>query len=429
MTARMNRRLYGMLSKRLDEAQLDQVADPRDARGKRWKLPTLLRAVLGGLMAGARSLADVERQSQRLSRPLRRLLGVSRRLSDTTLRDTLCSLEPDELRKPLHALVRAAHRRKALEPDELPFGVVSLDGKAFSIPSCDDYYAQRQTQDEDAPLAGVVRTVTASLTSIAAQPVIDVTPIAAHTNEMGVFQAALDRLCNSDCGLEFQLITYDAGACSKDNAQAVRDRHLHYLFGLKSSQPTLLEEARRWLGSREATEADAIVEDGHAIVEDGQRGQRIVRRLYLGPATAAPEGWEHLRTVVRVQTETFDAQGTVLRCDDRYLISSLPRQRLTAEHWLLLIRRHWGVETSHQILDTAFEEDAHPWIEANPRAALVVAILRRIAYTLLTLFRSVTQRSDERRAMPWKELMLDIFVALLTTTDDHTRGLRLRPSS
>ncbi len=37
------------------------------------------------------------------------------------------------------------------------------------------------------------------------------------------------------------------------------------------------------------------------------RGQRVVRRLYLGEATAAPEGWEHLRTVVRVQTQTFDA--------------------------------------------------------------------------------------------------------------------------
>jgi hypothetical protein len=40
-----------------------------------------------------------------------------------------------------------------------------------------------------------------------------------------------------------------------------------------------------------------------------------------------------------------------------------------------------------------------------------VAILRRIAYTLLTLFRSVTQRSDERRSAPWKRLMLEVFTA------------------
>ena len=35
-------------------------------------------------------------------------------------------------------------------------------------------------------------------------------------------------------------VTYDAGACSEANARAVRDRGLHYLFGLKGSQPTLL---------------------------------------------------------------------------------------------------------------------------------------------------------------------------------------------
>jgi len=76
-----------------------------------------------------------------------------------------------------------------------------------------------------------------------------------------------------------------------------------------------------------------------------------------------------------------------------------------------------------------FEEDDRPSIEASPRAALVVAFLRRIAYTRLALFRSVTQRSDERRATPWQTLMADLFVALITTTDHDLREpkpLRLR---
>ena len=84
--------------------------------------------------------------------------------------------------------------------------------------------------------------------------------------------------------------------------------------------------------------------------------------------------------MLRIQTETFDGTGKLTHTDERYLISSLPSVRLAADHWLLVARRHWGVETSHQILDTAFEEDHHPWIEACPRAALVVAILRRIAF-------------------------------------------------
>jgi hypothetical protein len=415
MTTRMNRRLYGMLAKRLEEAELDRVPDGRDDRGKRWSLPALLRCVLGAMLAGATSLAEVEALSERLSRPIRRLLGAPRRVPDTTLRNALCRVEPRHAREPLHALIRKAQRRKALEPDELPFGVVALDGKGFSIPSSDDFYAQRQTQVEGGALVGVVRTLTATLVSSAARPIIDVTPIPASTNEMGGFEVALDSLCQAYRGLElFQLVTYDAGACSAKNASSVRERGVHYLFGLTLAQPTLLEEAKRWLGPLEADAA-------HAITEDCERGQRIIRRLFIGTVTAELDGWRHLRTVLRVQTQTFNARGKLLRTDERYLISSLPSVRLSAEHWLLVIRRHWGVETAHQILDTAFTEDAHPWIEAHPRAALVVAILRRIAYTILALFRSVTQRSDERRAVPWRTLMTDMLFALVSTSGHELR--------
>jgi len=231
---------------------------------------------------------------------------------------------------------------------------------------------------------------------------------------MGVFELALDSLCYAYRGLElFKLVTYDAGACSAHNATLVRARDLHYLFGLTAGQPTLLQEAKRWLGPRKAAEADAVS-------EDFDRGYRVVRRLFIGQVTVLLDGWEHLRTVLRIQTETFDGTAKP-RVDERYLISSMPSVRLTADHWLLVARRHWGVETSHQILDIAFQEDDHPWIEACPRAALVVAILRRVAYTILALFRSVTQRSDERRATPWKTLMTELFVALISTTELELR--------
>jgi hypothetical protein len=419
MTTEMNRRLYGLLSKRLDEAQFDEVADGRDDRGKRWKLCALLRATVGGILSGSRSLADVETLSKRLSRPVRRLFGIQRRLPDTTLRSALCTVEPSALRAPLHALVRKAQRRKALEPSELPFGVASLDGKFFRIPSCDDWFAQRQTQAEDGALTGVVRTVTVTLTSSAAKPIIDVMPIPASTNEMGIFEFALESLCKAYSSLElFELVTYDAGACSAHNAALVRARGLHYLLGLAANQPSLLQEAKSWLGSRKMADADAES-------EDFERGNRIIRRLFIGQVTESLDGWEHLRTVLRIQTDVFHCStGELLSSDERYIISSLPSVRLTPQHWLLVARRHWGVETSHQILDTAFAEDDHPWIESNPRAALVVAILRRIAYTILALFRSVTQRSDERREVPWKVLISDVFFALITATEHDIRPIR-----
>jgi hypothetical protein len=155
-----------------------------------------------------------------------------------------------------------------------------------------------------------------------------------------------------------------------------------------------------------------------------------VRRIYIGEAVSAPEGWDHLRTVLRVESETLDSSGARVAHENRYFISSLPRARLTDAQWLLVVRRHWGVETAHQILDTAFAEDDRPWIEQNPRATAVVMVLRRIAYTLLALWRGVTLRSDAQRTRRWRDVMRDISIAAITTTVaqlDNIRCHRLWP--
>ena len=47
-------------------------------------------------------------------------------------------------------------------------------------------------------------------------------------------------------------------------------------------------------------------------------------------------------------------------------------------------------------------------------------------YTLLALFRGVTQRSDERRGVPWKRLLEEVYLALLRVTDELLRSLRFR---
>jgi hypothetical protein len=421
--ARLTRRMLGALTARLPETRLDRVKDPRGMRGRRWVLETLLRAVLVALVAGCKSLSQAEALTAEMSVPLRKRLGIARRIADTTMRDALCALDPEELRGPLHAVVRAAHRRKALEPDELPFGVVAMDGKSTALPSCDDDYAQRQSQGERAHLVGVVRTTTCTLISSRAKPCIDALPIPAATNEMGQFEVHLRSLVDAYRGIDlFRMVSYDAGACSEHNAGVVREVGLHYLFGLKGTQATLFAEAQRLLASLPAESAAASTED----VIGGPR--TVVRRVYLTEQMTGFDDWKHLRTVVRVESSTFDAHGRRTAHEDRYYIASLPASRLTATQWLLVVRLHWGVENNcHHTLDTAFEEDDRPWIESNPRGMLVVALLRRLAYNLLTLFRSVTQRSDERRATPWLDLLRWLYNAVISATDADLSELRPRP--
>jgi hypothetical protein len=297
-----------------------------------------------------------------------------------------------------------------------------MDGKVTALPSSDDDYAQRQSQVEDGRLTGLLRTVTCCLVSTSAQPCIDAIPLPATTNEMGHFQVALARVMEAYGQLDlFRLVSCDAGACCLENAFAVRGYGQHYLFGLKGTQPTLLGEAERLLSGLGPKRAVTSRQDAVG------GGLTVIRRAYLTSEMDGFAGWDHLRTVIRVESETLDASGRRAKYENRYFVSSLPAARLTAQQWLRVVRLHWGVENGcHWTLDTAFEEDGHPWIEADPRGALALVLLRRIAYTLLGLFRSVTQRSDERRKAPWKALMRDLYVALVSATPDQLAGLRIR---
>ena len=92
------------------------------------------------------------------------------------------------------------------------------------------------------------------------------------------------------------------------------------VLGVKGNQPELLREAQLWLGNR--TDADAIS-------EDIERGYTVTRSVYLGQASTGPEGWEHIRTVLRVVSEKRDPHGRVIATEERYFVSSLPCSRLT----------------------------------------------------------------------------------------------------
>jgi hypothetical protein len=416
--------MVGMLKARLPEAQLGEVKDPRDARGRRWPLAALLRAVVVGVAAGCRSLGQTEALTAEMSPAVRSRLGIRRRVADTTMRDALVKVEPKELRRSLHAQVRAAHRRKALQPVGLPFGVAALDGKSTTASAWDDEYAQKQRHSEGLGASGLVRTVTCSLVSSAARACIDAIPIPASTNEMGHFPSAFKSLMQAYGKSDlFKLVSYDAGACCEAHGRLVVDSGRHYLFGLKGTQPTLLNEAKVLLGGLGADEAEAQTID----VESNQR--TVTRRLYRTSELAGYLDWTHLRTVVRVESETVE-DGKVAEHEDRYFVSSLPSEALSAAQWLLLVRRHWGVENNcHHTWDTVFEEDDRPWIEKSPQGMVVVMLLRRIAYNMLALFRAVTQRAQERRQTPWRDLVRWLYQAVIAATNEDVDGLRAREAS
>jgi hypothetical protein len=414
--------VVGVLRARLPEVALEEVPDPR-AREGRWSLAQILQATLLGLLAGCKSLSEAEALTENLAPAMRRRLGLPRRLADTTARDALCRVPLDGLRAALHRAVKAAWRRKALASDCLPIQVVALDGKATALPVLNHPLVSNHIEGQVVPY-GVVRTVTCALVSAPGRPCIDAIPIPGAVNETTHFKVALASLLETYGGL-FDVVTYDAGALSESNAKAVVDAGKNYLFALKGEQRTMYKLAEELLDPHDVAAHTVDVLDNQTTVT------RTLTLLGVDPSWTYGEGktpeesvWSHAGTFLRV--EYLKARGgEVVERDARMFVSSLSHDRLTPEQWLLLVRSHWGVENNaHHTLDTAFAEDDRPWITADPHGMLAVLVLRRIAYTLLALYRAVTLRSDEGRATRWKALLQSVRDVLIAATEDQLAGLR-----
>lgn len=416
--------MAGLLRARLPELDLEAVPDPR-AREGRWSLAQILRAALVGVMAGCRSLSETEGLTESLSTTARRMLRLPRRLADTTMRDALCKVPLDGLRAVLHRAVRAAWRRKALEPVGLPMGVVALDGKVTALPTLNHPLVQNQHPEVGLPY-GLARTVTCALVSAAGRPCIDAIPIPATTNEMGHFQAAFASVVET-YGALFQMVTYDAGALSEANGAAVVAAGKDYLFTLKNEHRTMLKLATELVDPHEVAASSTDVLDNQTTVMRSLALLPVQPHWSYGDGKGPEESvWRHARTFLRVESVKRRG-GAVVESDVRFFVSSRAPDLLTPDQWLYVVRAHWGVENqNHHTLDTAFAEDDRPWIEADANGMLAVLLLRRIAYTLLALFRAVTLRSDDNRAMRWLMLLRWVRDALVALAAEHVEDLRPR---
>jgi hypothetical protein len=392
-------------------------------------LATILRSAIVGVCAACKGLGELECLTQDMEPAMRQVLKIPRRIPDTTMRDALVRQEPYELREVIKRMIKAALRRKALPLQGLPFHVAALDGKATATPSWDHHYAQQKTYDDGRQAHGLIRTVSVALVSTEAKPILDAVPIPAETNEMGIFPVVFEALMRK-YGSLVRLVTYDAGATSAENCKLVVDAEKDYLFRIKNDRWLVTQEAKRLLGSIPKQNAAAHTEDVVCKGAQGARRARSVHRyVFLRTVAAVPSFWTELpglKTLIRVLSET-EEDGRVVSSEERYSVSSLAVDVLEGWQWLALVRNHWAVENNcHWTFDAIFEEDEHLWIEADPRGAVVMTLIRRIAYNLLALYRSVTLRSEEKRRIPWRRLLRWVYATVVGASEFQLVGLRER---
>lgn len=434
---RLMRRTAGFLFAYIGDNLLRRVAhkaDGRSKQGRRWKNPIpLFMGALLALASGCKGPTEAEELMGDMPRGILDRIGIRKAIPDTTLRTFLCKAAPEALCELLYIVGYDAWRRGALRQvdADIAFHAMSLDGKYPSVSDVGEskdgekskYLQVHHDQETGEATHGLVRTITATLVTAIGRPIMAATPVPGATNEKGAFQKALGDLVRY-YGALFAVVLYDAGATSKANARAVLNAGKHYFFQVADP---------RWVMHQTMTLLFKDEVCGHRDEETVSSTKRIVREITILPSS--PTGrdsaektiWDHTKTLVRVVSTTYE-DGVAKTPYIRYFVTSLDATTMTAAQFLRLVVLRWGVETSHGILDMhgAFEEDDHPWIHADANGNLVVQLLRRVVYTLLTLYRSVTIRMEEHANAPWRRHLKWVRDTLENATEDVLTGLRTR---
>jgi hypothetical protein len=317
-------------------------------------------------------------------------------------------LVAEEFRRQLRRQVRSLWRSKCLEPQQLPCGVVSVDGKGLGALEHDaEGTAQKGHRNDGSPywLARVLR---AALVSAPSAPLLDQLPIGAKTNEMGMFVEFFDALEQAYDPL-FEIVSTDAGMTSKANADHVHAANKGYVMALKDNQPELAAEAKRLSRS-------LLRQPPCAETSERYRGKMVHRRLYRTAEIAGYHGWQHLRQLWLVEQHSVDDNGGHQK-EQRFFLTNLHVGRLSSAQILTLIRLHWRIEDDcFWSLDMQWREDALPWCTVGP-AVEVLGLMRIMAYNLVQLARtrSLRPRGPDGQQAPlhsWRSLFRWIQQAL-----------------
>jgi predicted transposase YbfD/YdcC len=363
------------------------VADPRDRRGVRHRLPGLLAMTAAAVLAGSRSfyaigqwLADAsQRTLKQLGAWRHPVTGLYVAPDEATLRRVCGRIDGDGFEAAvggwLSGRVRraaAARARRGRRPGKPPragkaagqrlgrrggyrpaLPQVAVDGKVV-----------RGARRGDGKAPHLLGAVTEAGVVLAQQEV------GHKTNEVAHFQSLL-------AGLELAgaVVTADGLHTVRGHARFLReDKGAHYVFQVLENQPNLFA-ALNALAWRQVPIA--------ARTEDRDRGRREVRTIQVIDAA------DHVRELFPYVTQVFLIERRITEADQStyqavLYVTSLTATQAGPADLLAYVRTHWTIENRvHWVRDVTFGEDASRVRTGN--APRVMAAFRNLAISLLRL--------------------------------------------
>lgn len=340
-------------------AALAAIPDPRDPRGVRYPLTSMLGVAVCAVLAGAVTFAAIADWVRDLDSPAWARLGFTGRIPvASTVWRLLVRVDAEVLTTVLAGWLRARCEAGTPASTSRPVTdrrwrrVIAIDGKVL-----------RGSRLPDGSQVHLLSAYDTGTGVVLAQ-----VQIAAKSNEIPAFAPLLDRVQQLLGSLTGVIIVADALHAQTGHAREVAARGAHLMVTIKANQPTLhsLLKALPWA---EVPVGDQRRDKGH-----GRQETRTVKALT--DLTPGGLGFPHAEQAVRI-TRTRTVKGKTSR-ETAYLIVSLAAEYAQPDQLQDWARLEWHIENRlHWIRDVTLGEDAHQARTGNGPA--VAAVLRNTA--------------------------------------------------
>lgn len=336
---------------------LSAVPDPRDPRGVRYQLTSLLAVAVCAVLAGATTFAAIADWAGDLDPPARQCLGFAGPIPvGTTVWRILVRLD---------AAIRQAVLTTWLRSRTVPPPATAAPRAARTVIAVDGKLLRgaHQTDGRQVHLLAAYDT--------ASGLVLGQVQIDTKSNEIPAFTPLLDQVQATIGSLAGTVIVADALHTQVRHARDVTARGAHLMVTVKANQPALL--------ARLKTLPWAQVSVGHRTRDHGH-GRRETRTLKAVTVnTPGGLGFPHAAQAVRI-TRTRTIAGTTSR-ETAYLIVTLPAEDAQPAQLHDWARQEWHIENRlHWIRDVTFHEDSHQARTGNGPAVAAVLPNTAIGY-------------------------------------------------
>jgi len=346
-------------------ACLASVPDPRDPRGVRHTLTSLLLAAVAAVLAGARSFAAVGEWVADAPPQVLASLGVRRDPlagrfvppDEATIRRVLEGVDPGALDAAVGWWLAA--RLDAVSQETRPGRrALAVDGKTV-----------RGTRHASADGQGVHLLAAADqhAGAVLAQAKVD-----GKTNEITCFAPLLEPLY-----LAGQVVTADALHTQHEHARfLVSQKKAHYILVVKNNQPSLRAQLAG-LPWRQVPVAYDAREHGH-----GRAEWRTLKLTAVAAGIAFPHAAQVAR-ITRRRRPLNSSTSSRWSTETSYAITSLNATQATPAQLAGWIRGHWAIEALHHIRDVTYGEDASQIRTGN--GPQVMATLRNLTTGIMKM--------------------------------------------